>query len=176
VKLTPKPSPKVKSTSRADTSTKHTVKGSSRTRQTTVLTGVPYTGIDQQGQAVPTGHQTEIERLANMRTSIGIFFPAELDASEYREAEILGQALSQMAWLRLYSDSDAVRRGVTQGEGVIEELRGRALGTFDGAILYRQPGSDDPDHTKIVRLEDSAQLKAFTTGTITELYRRGILV
>jgi len=175
VKLTPKPSPKVKSTSPADTSTKRTVKDSSRTTLVPKAGRVAYTGIDQQGQAVPTAHQMEVERLANMRTSIGIFFPAVLDDSETREAEILGQALSQMSWLNLYSDNDAVIRGVTQGEGVIDKLGSRDMGTFDGAILYRQT-CDEQAHTKIVRLEDGAQLKAFTTGTITELYRRGILV
>ena len=111
-----------------------------------------------------------------MRTSIGIFCPAELDASESEELQILGQAMSQMMWLTVATDSDPVRRGFTQGEGVIEELRGRTIGQFDGVVLYRQTAYDDPAHTKMVRLEDYAQLKAFVTGTITELYRRGILV
>jgi len=141
-----------------------------------LIKGVPYTGIDQHGQAVPTAHQTEVERLANMRTSIGIFCPPVLDDSESRELQILGQAMSQMMWLKVATKCRPFAIGFMQGEGKLDELKGRTWAQFDGAILYRQPGSDDPDHTKIVRLEDSAQLKAFTTGTITELYRRGILV
>lgn len=110
-----------------------------------------------------------------MRTSIGIFCPQVLDASESRELQILGQAMSQMAWLKLSSDNKAFALGVTQGEGGRDELRGRTPRQFDGAILYRQT-SDEEAHTKIVRLEDFAQLKVFVTSTITELYRRGILV
>jgi hypothetical protein len=111
-----------------------------------------------------------------MRTSIGIFCPAELDASESRELQILGQAMSQMAWLSCATECKPFILGYTQGEGGIDELRGRTWAQFDGAILYRQTDSDDSAHTKIVRLENRAQLKTFTTGTITELYRRGILV
>jgi hypothetical protein len=116
------------------------------------------------------------ENKKRTRSSIGIFFPAELDDSESEEARILGNTISQMPWLKWATDCPAVRLGVTQGEGEIEELGGRTIGQFDGAVLYRQPGNDDPDHTKMVRLEDLPQLKAFTTAAISELYRRGILV
>jgi hypothetical protein len=177
VKLTPKPSPKDKSTSPESTSTKPIDRASSRTRKTrTILTNVEYTGTDQHGQAVPTAAQTAREKQKSTLPSIGIFFPAELDALESEEARILGTAISQMPWLRWYTDSPAVRLGVTQGEGEIEELGGRTIGQFDGAVLYRQTGNDDPAHTKMVRLEDVTQLKTFTTAAITELYRRGILV
>jgi hypothetical protein len=142
----------------------------------TILDGVSYTGIDQHGQVVPTANQMEQERLKRTRTSIGIFCPAELDASESRELQILGQAMSQMVWLTCATTCEPFILGYTQGEGVIDELRGRDVGDFDGAILYRQTGIDDPAHTKMVRLEDTPQLQTFATGTITELYRRGILV
>lgn len=177
MKLTPKPLPKAKRPSPESTSTKQGVRASSRftKTQTVLLSGVPYTGIDQHGQVVPTAHQTEVERLANMRVSIGIFCPPELDNSESRELQILGQAMSQMAWLKVATECEPFLLGYKQGEGVPDELRGRTWAQFDGVILYRQTG-DEPEHTKIVRIEDGAQLKAWSTGVITELYRRGILV
>jgi hypothetical protein len=135
-----------------------------------------YAGIDSQGREVPTAHQMAAEKLRLMRRSIGIFSPKELDDHEAREMQILGQAMSQMVWLDVASDNPAFILGYTQGEGVIEELGGRTLDKFDGAVIYKVEVNDDSPSTQVVRLDTPARLSDFATAAVAELYRRGILV
>ncbi len=91
------------------------------------------------------------------------------------ELRILGVMMSKMTWVHIYTDCEPVALGVTQGEGTISELGDRLPKDLDRCIMYRYPVSDDLDKVKVVGIGNYTQLHTFTTGTITVLYRRGIL-
>jgi hypothetical protein len=183
VKLSPKPSPKVKKPSRGNTSTPHAEQASSstttlrsKTRSTgiTILTNVPYTGVDQHGQAVPTAHQMAEEKQKNTSLSTAIYTERTLNDPDKIELFQLGVVISRMPWVKVYCDIPAFIQGYARGEGVRKELGSRSSAGFDRRIIIG--GSPDEANDTTIVVGTLAQLTTFVGGLYGILYKRGIIV
>ena len=175
MKLTPKPQPKARETSRGNSSTQPSVKASSytapRKRTPVILSDVSYTGVDQQGTAVDTEYQKSQKKTEPTTFSCAVIAPKELHSEEASELFNLGVLCAQMKWIQFYSDCERFNAGVRRGEGVSLGLPMKKV--FDRAILYK---SQQPIEAK-ERLEIPTHISLYNLVAEAgkELYKRGIL-